>query len=61
MSEVLLTGGCQCGETRYAISAAPLRLFACHCRANPSAARLPNSKRERGFKLFRSDASRFSS
>ena len=32
MSEVLLTGGCQCGEVRYTISAAPLRLFACHCR-----------------------------
>jgi hypothetical protein len=32
MSEALLTGGCQCGETRYAISAAPLCLFACHCR-----------------------------
>ncbi len=32
MSETLLTGGCQCGETRYAISAAPLALIACHCR-----------------------------
>jgi hypothetical protein len=32
MSETLVTGGCQCGAARYAISAAPLRLFACHCR-----------------------------
>lgn len=32
MSDVVLTGGCQCGEARYEISAAPLRLFACHCR-----------------------------
>ncbi|MGA3401236.1 MAG: GFA family protein [Acetobacteraceae bacterium] len=32
MSEALLTGGCQCGAARYAISAAPLRLLACHCR-----------------------------
>jgi hypothetical protein len=32
MSETLMTGGCQCSAARYAISAAPLRLFACHCR-----------------------------
>ena len=32
MSEPVLTGGCQCGAARYAISAAPLRLIACHCR-----------------------------
>lgn len=32
MSEAPLTGGCQCGATRYAISAPPLRLYACHCR-----------------------------
>jgi hypothetical protein len=32
MSETPLTGGCQCGAVRYAISAAPLRLYACHCR-----------------------------
>jgi hypothetical protein len=27
-----LTGGCQCGAARYTIAAAPLALFACHCR-----------------------------
>lgn len=32
MSETVLTGGCQCGAVRYKISAAPLGLFACHCR-----------------------------
>ncbi len=32
MAETLMTGGCQCGAARYAISAAPLWLFACHCR-----------------------------
>ncbi len=26
-----LTGGCQCGAVRYAIAAAPLTLYACHC------------------------------
>jgi hypothetical protein len=32
MSDGVLTGGCQCGAVGYAISAAPLRLIACHCR-----------------------------
>jgi hypothetical protein len=32
MSETSLTGGCQCGAARYAISSPPLRLFVCHCR-----------------------------
>ncbi len=27
-----LTGGCQCGRHRYAISASPLTVYACHCR-----------------------------
>lgn len=26
-----ITGGCQCGATRYAVSSAPLRVLACHC------------------------------
>jgi hypothetical protein len=26
-----LTGGCQCGAVRYAVNAAPLTLYACHC------------------------------
>jgi hypothetical protein len=32
MSELPITGGCQCGAARYTISAAPLALLACHCR-----------------------------
>jgi hypothetical protein len=28
-----MTGGCQCGRHRYAIDAAPLTLYGCHCRA----------------------------
>lgn len=27
-----LTGGCQCGAVRYEIAAAPVTLYACHCR-----------------------------
>lgn len=26
-----LTGGCQCGASRYAVTAAPLTLYCCHC------------------------------
>ena len=27
-----LTGGCQCGAIRYALSAKPLQVYVCHCR-----------------------------
>jgi len=27
----VLTGGCQCGALRYAVSAAPLEVYVCHC------------------------------
>jgi hypothetical protein len=26
-----MTGGCQCGAVRYAVTARPLTLYACHC------------------------------
>jgi hypothetical protein len=28
----ILTGGCQCGACRYALTAAPERVHFCHCR-----------------------------
>lgn len=31
MAEFRLTGGCQCGEVRYALTAPPLLAYACHC------------------------------
>ncbi|ABD08232.1 Glutathione-dependent formaldehyde-activating, GFA [Rhodopseudomonas palustris HaA2] len=30
--KAVLTGGCQCGAIRYALSAPPLRITLCHCR-----------------------------
>jgi hypothetical protein len=32
-----LTGGCQCGAVRYALTAQPERAHLCHCRACPKA------------------------
>ena len=29
----VMTGGCQCGSVRYALTAAPERVHLCHCRA----------------------------
>ena len=31
ITPVSLTGGCQCGEIRYAINAPPLTFYCCHC------------------------------
>ncbi len=33
VSDELLHGGCQCGALRYEVSARPLRVYVCHCRA----------------------------
>lgn len=30
--KIPFTGGCVCGEVRYECTAAPLRMFNCHCR-----------------------------
>lgn len=32
MSDVRLTGGCQCGAVRYAVLEAPFQVGICHCR-----------------------------
>jgi hypothetical protein len=31
LAEIFRVGGCQCGAVRYALHAAPLTLYACHC------------------------------
>jgi hypothetical protein len=37
----VLTGGCQCGALRFALSAAPLRVTLCHCRMCQKASGAP--------------------
>jgi hypothetical protein len=37
----VLTGGCQCGAVRFAVSAAPVKVSICHCRMCQKAAGAP--------------------
>jgi hypothetical protein len=37
----VLTGGCQCGAIRFALTAAPMRVSICHCRMCQKAAGAP--------------------
>lgn len=37
----VLTGGCQCGAVRFALSAAPTKISICHCRMCQKAAGAP--------------------
>ena len=37
----LLTGGCQCGAIRFALTAAPVRISICHCRMCQKASGAP--------------------
>ena len=37
----VLTGGCQCGAVRFAVSAAPNRVSICHCRMCQKASGAP--------------------
>src|SRR4030081_18070 len=37
----VLTGGCQCGAVRFAVSAAPVKISICHCRMCQKASGAP--------------------
>ena len=37
----VLTGGCQCGAVRFAVSATPVKVSICHCRMCQKAAGAP--------------------
>jgi hypothetical protein len=40
-SKPVLTGGCQCGAVRFALSAAPVKISICHCRMCQKASGAP--------------------
>jgi hypothetical protein len=40
-TQPVLTGGCQCGAVRFALSAAPVKISICHCRMCQKAAGAP--------------------
>jgi len=40
-SKPVLTGGCQCGAIRFALSATPLKISICHCRMCQKASGAP--------------------
>jgi hypothetical protein len=40
-SKPVLTGGCQCGAVRFALSAPPRKVSICHCRMCQKAAGAP--------------------
>ena len=40
-SKPVLTGGCQCGAVRFAVSAAPVKVSICHCRMCQKASGAP--------------------
>jgi hypothetical protein len=44
----ILTGGCQCGALRYALTAAPERVHFCHCRNCQPTPLITRSRRRTG-------------
>jgi hypothetical protein len=40
-AKAVLTGGCQCGAVRFAVTAAPTRISICHCRMCQKASGAP--------------------
>ena len=44
----ILTGGCQCGALRYALTAAPERVHFCHCRNCQPTPLITHSRRRTG-------------
>ena len=40
-SKPVLTGGCQCGAVRFAVSAPPTKISVCHCRMCQKASGAP--------------------
>ena len=40
-SKTVLTGGCQCGAIRFALSAPPAKISICHCRMCQKASGAP--------------------
>jgi hypothetical protein len=59
-----LTGGCQCGAVRYAITSPPVNLYVCHCREcrkqSASAFGISLFVRREGFQLTRGTTKRWS-
>ena len=41
MAKPVLTGGCQCGAIRFALSAPPTKVSICHCRMCQKASGAP--------------------
>ena len=59
-----LRGGCQCGEVRYELGAAPLEVYVCHCvecrRQSASAFGISVIARKDAFRLAKGVAKRWS-
>ena len=63
-SEAHLLGGCQCGEVRYELAAAPREVYVCHClecrRQSSSAFGISAIARKSAFRVSRGVAKKWS-